>query len=121
MTDCFENDFSIQDGAQRHEGLIENNLLHALHARFRAEPGSSWQPPSRRELSARPIPATQLLRPPLRTWNLGGYDGNIYAMEPGQTIQWRGMVENRRAPWYVVVIPDNDITQRIELNGSANH
>jgi hypothetical protein len=36
-----------------------------------------------------------------------------------QKLVWQGKVENVNSPWFAVVIPDNDMTQRKEANGAA--
>ena len=54
----------------------------------------------------------------MRTWNLDGDNETILTMEPDQIVEWSGTVENPRTPWFIIVIPENDIAQRIELSGN---
>ena len=37
---------------------------------------------------------------------------------PG-TVEWRGRIESREAPWVAVIIPDGDMSQRREIRGEA--
>jgi hypothetical protein len=56
----------------------------------------------------------------IRTDNLAiAKSGQQLALKPGQAgvIEWRATISSPDTPWVVVVIPDDDISQRKELRG----
>jgi hypothetical protein len=56
----------------------------------------------------------------VRTENLSINDGakdiTLKANRKQKTV-WTGKIENINSPWFAVVIPDNDLTRRKEING----
>jgi hypothetical protein len=58
----------------------------------------------------------------LRTSNLSVADGSkSVVLKPGnaQRLTWTGTIETPNSPWFVVVVPDGDVTRRREASLGA--